>query len=143
MKKKIYSFLWVDQFDAFTLSKHLELVKGNLLLVSEIPLDQVFKLSVLEFESTSFNKLLKIVDVDDLGLLMLYTVKKSIQKHVILLLISELIVVLDLEALHKLAELIFIEFLTVFGVTGHDFIKRSQESLFGLLIINSHDRSFK
>ena len=92
--------------------------------ISEIPFDKVFELSLLKFEPTSFDQVFEVFHVNDIGLLMLYSVKKSIQKHVILLLVGELIIVLDLERLHQLAKLVLVKITCTSRVFFHNFFER-------------------
>ena len=87
----------VSQLDAVASGKHLELIEGDFVFVTEVPLDEIFKLAIFKLEATSLDERLKIVDVDDLSLLVLYPVEKSIEEHVVLLGVCELVVVLYFE----------------------------------------------
>ena len=74
---------------------------------------------------------------------MLDPVKEPIQEHVILLGVSELIIILYLEALHELAELILGQEVLPVGVPLHDPLQRLEESLLSLLIVDSYNWPFQ
>ena len=86
--------------NSITRSEHLKLLERNLILVLEVPLDQVLELALLKLETTALNQLLEVIGVDALHLVMLNPIKKSVQKHVVLLLVRELVIRLHLKRLH-------------------------------------------
>ena len=119
------SFLfWVLELNAISCCKHFEFLESNLVLVSEVPFNEIFELSLFKFESTSLNQVFEIIDVDNIWFLMLYSVEESIQEHVVLLLIWKLIFVLNLERLHQLTELILVELWVTIRIAHHDLFQR-------------------
>ena len=121
--------------DGLAGGEHLELLEGDLVLVLEVPLDEVLELAGLELETTPLDQLLEVIRVYRLRLLVLDSVEQSVQEHIVLLLVGELVVGLDLEGLHEVAELVLVEVLLVGRVRRHYVLQRGQEPLLGLLVV--------
>ena len=86
-------------------------------------------------EACPLNKLLKIFNLDRLLLLMFYPIEQSIQKHIVLLLICELVLVCCLKRLHQLTELVLGQSLFINRQRFHDIYQRVEKSLLGLFVV--------
>ena len=75
---------------------------------------------------------------------MLDTVEESIQEHVVLLSICELVVVLDFKTLHEVTKLVLVKLASLaLGIGLHDSVETLSESLLSLLIILCLHRSLQ
>ena len=118
-----------------TSGEHLEFFKCDCLLVSKVPLDQILEFPFFELEPSALNKVLEIFDLDFSRLFMLDSEEQSLQEHIVLLLVSELIVVGRLIGLHEVAKLVLSQVASVRGETLHDRNKRGLETLLCLFVV--------
>ena len=109
----LFSLLLDFLLDAVARCEKLKVFQGDLFLASEVPFDEVLELTLHKLETASLDQLSKLINRNFLCLLMLDSIKESLQETIILLLISQLLFCLWIECAHQLTELLFSDFLTV------------------------------
>ena len=130
-------------FNDRTRGKQLEVVQRDLLLPLEVPLDQVVEFGVLEFETTPFDQVSELVRSHNLTLLVLDSVEETLEEHVVLLFVGELLLALGFEGAHKLAELLLVDAAVAAGVAVQVVDERVVEALLGLLVVLVVNRPFE
>ena len=115
--------------------KQLELLHSYCFLSSEIPLHQVLELAFLKLETTSFNQILEVINLNLLSFRMLYSVEKSLKKHVVLLLISEFHCAFGIKRTHQLAEFLLSDIHAICSISFKVSHQRLIETLLSSFII--------
>ena len=133
----------INHLYAIPSSKQLELLHSYCLFPSEIPLHQILELAFLELKSTSFNQILEVINFNLLSFRMLYSVEKSLEKHVVLLFICEFHRALSIKRTHQLTEFLLSNIHAICGISFKISHQRLIETLLGSFIVLIKDWPFE